>query len=61
MGAGFAAGEEIVDHMFGGGERRAGAGSEYDPGVNQDMGGADFGISNDSSWDDGASGSDSGW
>ncbi|WP_395337259.1 hypothetical protein WBP06_22075 [Novosphingobium sp. BL-8H] len=57
MGAGFAAGEEVIDRMFGGGERRearpadTGFGSDLGGG-NEDMGGNDFGITDDGSWDD---------
>ena len=72
MGAGFAVGEEVVDHMMGGGERgeRYGGGGggyadnqpQVDP--NADMGGNDFGVSGGDSWDDGSSGGggdDGGW
>lgn len=62
-GVGFAAGERIIDGMFGdhdrGGQetRRE---SAWDAGdSNQDMGGNDFGLS-DSSWDSGDSGGDGG-
>ncbi|WP_395397455.1 tetratricopeptide repeat protein [Novosphingobium sp. BL-8A] len=77
MGAGFAAGEEVVDRLFGSGERREGQGGSQiggqfggqfgeggfgaDPGnINQDMGGNDFGISDDGSWDDSSTDS-GGW
>lgn len=66
MGAGFAAGEAVVDHMFGGERRQQPfAGDAFqggsDSNANQDMGGDDFGISDDSSWDDGNSGGGDGW
>jgi len=63
-GAGFAAGEKIIDGMFGDhkDEQRKPLredNSGWDSGnSNQDMGGNDFGISDDSSWD--SSGDDNG-
>jgi hypothetical protein len=65
VGAGVVAGEEIAHHLLDGNgrviERDVVANSD-DPPVQQngDMGGNDFGISDDSSWDDGGSGGDSG-
>ncbi len=60
VGAGLAAGEELVHRVFdsnhGGGVPMTGAGSAYDsPPIpeNTDMGGNDFGISDAGSWDDG--------
>jgi hypothetical protein len=68
IGAGVVAGEELAHHLFNGGQPAApggfGAGSGdslADPGPsNADMGGNDFGITNDpGSWDDGG-GADAG-
>ena len=65
VGAGMAAGEELVGHMFGGNTAAstgggvipdAGAGQAIDPQVNGDMGGNDFGMSDAGSWDDGGGG-----
>ena len=60
---GFAAGERIIDGMFGDhdkGGREAPKDSAWDASdTNQNMGGNDFGLS-DSSWDSGDSGSDGG-
>jgi len=57
-GAGFAAGERIIDGMFGnhdGARREPREESGWDPAnTNQDMGGNDFGLSDDS-WDSGSS------
>ncbi|HEX4051839.1 MAG TPA: hypothetical protein VHY19_13265 [Steroidobacteraceae bacterium] len=58
VGAGVAAGEELIQHAFGshaGGGiiPSADAAGLPDPGVNGDMGGADFGISDGGSWDSG--------
>jgi hypothetical protein len=73
MGAGFAVGEEVVDHLMGGGERRneGFGGGGYAPTQPQvdpdaDMGGNDFGIADGGSWDDnssggGGGGDDGGW
>lgn len=67
MGAGFAAGEEVVNHLFGGdGARERIAGGDgtqsgWDSNANSDMGGDDFGITDDGSWDDGASGGGDDW
>jgi uncharacterized protein len=65
LGAGVAAGEEIVDHMLGGGSSPGSgfvpsADSAPAPDPNQDMGGSDFGLDDPGSWDDGSSGGDSG-
>jgi hypothetical protein len=61
-GAGFAAGERLIDGMFGGHDRERIVEREVpaqrwddDSNVNQDMGGNDFGISDAGSWDDGGS------
>jgi len=66
VGAGVAAGEELVRHVIGGGNPGAGgfvapaeAGSLPDP--NADMGGNDFGLSDPGSWDDGSGGGGGGW
>jgi hypothetical protein len=71
MGAGFAAGEEVIDHMFGGERRESGerivggdSGGERRVDPNADMGGDDFGVSDSGSWDDSSSGGgsdDGGW
>lgn len=58
VGAGVAAGEELVQHAFGsrsggGFIPNADAAGPADPGVNSDMGGADFGMTDGSSWDSG--------
>ena len=65
LGAGVAAGEELVRHVIGGGSPGAGgfvppaeAGQLPDP--NADMGGNDFGLNDPGSWDDG-SGGGGGW
>ncbi|WCT78009.1 tetratricopeptide repeat protein [Novosphingobium humi] len=66
-GAGFAAGEKIIDGMFGDHkdeQRRAVRedNSGWDSGnSNQDMGGNDFGISDDSSWDSSDDGNGGDW
>ncbi len=65
LGAGVAAGEELVEHMMGRGSSTAGgggvppaeAGPAPDP--NADMGGNDFGLNDPGSWDDGGGGG--GW
>jgi hypothetical protein len=63
VGAGVVAGEELVRHMIGGNTANAaplpGADSR-DPPQNQDMGGADFGTQDSSSWGNDSSGGDSG-
>jgi len=68
VGAGVAAGEELVRHAFEHGSapvsehgEAAGAAPPVDP--NADMGGPDFGLSDNSGWDDGGSsgGDDGGW
>jgi len=68
LGAGVAAGEELVDHMMGGGSNPGGGGlvppAEGDPmpDANADMGGNDFGLNDPGSWDDGGGGGgDGGW
>jgi hypothetical protein len=65
MGAGFAAGEAAIDHLFGDERRQPFEGERlpggYEPNINQDMGGDDFGIADDGSWDDGSSGGADGW
>ena len=66
-GVGFAAGERIIDGMFGNHDRERVVEREvveprYDAGsANQDMGGNDFGISDDSSWDDSSGGGSDDW
>ncbi|NOW44416.1 hypothetical protein FHW96_000558 [Novosphingobium sp. SG751A] len=66
-GAGFAAGEKIIDGMFGDhkDEQRRPLredNSGWDSGnSNQDMGGNDFGISDDSSWDSSDDGNGGDW
>lgn len=65
IGAGMAAGEELVDHMLGGNAvggmiPGAGAAQAVDPQVNSDLGGNDFGMSDPGSWDDGGGGWDGG-
>ena len=63
LGAGVAAGEELVQHMMGGGSGGGGlvppAQAEPAPDPNADMGGNDFGLSDPGSWDDGSGGG--GW
>ncbi|NBC35021.1 tetratricopeptide repeat protein [Novosphingobium sp. FSY-8] len=63
-GVGFAAGERIIDGMFGHGESGA-TGTAHaatpDPSsYNSDMGGSDFGISDGGGWDDSSGGGDDG-
>ena len=64
LGAGVAAGEELVEHMMGRGSNTAGGGfvppadAAPAPDPNADMGGNDFGLSDPGSWDDGGGG---GW
>jgi len=65
-GVGFAAGERIVDGLMGDHNKERVVEREpeqrVDPGsANQDMGGNDFGISDDSSWDSSGGGGDSDW
>lgn len=66
VGAGVAAGEELVRHVLGGSQSggvipSANAGETIDPSqMNPDLGGPDFGVSDGSSWDDGSSGGDFG-
>ena len=58
LGAGMVAGEALMRHFTGGGSAVPGGGmmapttSDWDTGANDDMGGSDFGMSDDSSWDD---------
>ena len=66
IGAGVAAGEELVGHLLnpgsGGGLMSDGSAGQLDPQVNADMGGNDFGVSDPGSWDDGSGGGgDGGW
>ena len=64
VGAGVVAGEELAHHFLDGNGNRVAQGGEYVPdrdgssNPNPDMGGNDFGVSDNSSWDDG--GGDSG-
>ena len=62
IGAGVAAGEELVGHLLnpgsGGGMMPDASAGQLDPQVNGDMGGNDFGVSDPGSWDDGGGG---GW
>ena len=67
LGAGVAAGEELVQHVIGGGAN-AGAGGFVPPAQagqlpdpNADMGGNDFGLNDPGSWDDGSGGGGGGW
>jgi hypothetical protein len=62
IGAGVAAGEELVRHVIDGRSTGEGAPSAdlRDPPQNQDMGGADFGSQDGSSWGNDSSGGDSG-
>jgi uncharacterized protein len=56
IGAGVAAGEELVHHMIDGNGNRVVAPPDYVPPPaddNGNMGGSDFGVSDGSSWDDG--------
>jgi hypothetical protein len=61
LGAGVAAGEELVQHMMGGSSSSGGGlvppaqGAEV-PDPNADMGGNDFGLNDPGSWDDGSGG-----
>jgi hypothetical protein len=64
LGAGVAAGEELVEHMTGGGSNPGGgvvpaAESAPMPDPNADMGGNDFGVDDSGSWDGGGDGG--GW
>jgi hypothetical protein len=64
-GVGMAAGERLIDGMFGGGHERSfeheAPQQTFNPDdVNRDMGGNNFGISDDSSWDSSGGGSDDG-
>lgn len=66
LGAGVAAGEELVQHMMGGGSSPVAggfvppAGAAQMPDPNADMGGNDFGLNDPGSWDDGGGGG-GGW
>ncbi len=63
IGAGVAAGEELVGHLLnpgsGGGLMPDASAAPLDPQANADLGGNDFGISDPGSWDDGSGGG--GW
>ena len=65
VGAGMVAGEEIAHHLMDGGSShdfQSSPGNDWAPQINGDMGGADFGVSDGGSWDDGSGGfSDSGF
>jgi hypothetical protein len=62
VGAGVAAGEELVHRVLDGGGRetvvvpREAPGEYVDPNINSDMGGNDFGLSDGNSWGDDNSG-----
>jgi uncharacterized protein len=64
LGAGVAAGEELVDHLLGGSSSPGGTGfvppaeASPAPDPNSDMGGNDFGLNDPGSWDGGGGG---GW
>jgi hypothetical protein len=68
VGAGLAAGEELIHHVFDSSGRSVGGtgapfeGGSAEPGANNDMGGSDFGMPDAGSWDDSGSsgGGDSG-
>jgi uncharacterized protein len=66
LGAGVAAGEELVEHMMGGGSSAGGGGfvppaqAGPMPDANANMGGNDFGVNDPGSWDDGGAGG-GGW
>lgn len=63
-GAGVVAGEELARHLLEGGHPGAPvapeAGNAESSGANSDMGGADFGVNDPDSWDDGSGGSGDG-
>jgi len=62
-GAGVVAGEELAHHFLDGGQRQASVlppAEDDSRNSNSDMGGADFGVNDPGSWDDGSSGSDPG-
>lgn len=66
LGAGVAAGEELVQHMMGGSSSSGGglvppAQGAQTPDPNADMGGNDFGLNDPGSWDDGSGGGGGGW
>jgi hypothetical protein len=61
VGAGVAVGEDLVQHAFGSHSAggiipNADAAGLPDPGVNADMGGSDFGVTDGGSWDSGGGG-----
>jgi hypothetical protein len=61
IGAGVAAGEELVRHVIDGNSSGVPPAADLrDPGQNQDMGGADFGNQDGSSWGNDSSGGDAG-
>jgi uncharacterized protein len=66
LGAGVAAGEELVDHLLGGGSSPGSGGfvppadAAPAPDPNADMGGNDFGLNDPGSWD-GSGGGGGGW
>jgi len=66
LGAGVAAGEELVDHLLGGSSSPGGTGfvppaeASPAPDPNADMGGNDFGLNDPGSWD-GGDGGGGGW
>jgi len=55
-GAGFVAGEELAHHLLDGRQSNAlpPPGGDYGESENRDMGGADFGVNDPASWDDGS-------
>ena len=64
LGAGVAAGEELVEHVIGGGSNQGGgfvppAEAAPAPDPNANMGGNDFGLDDPGSWDNGSGGG--GW
>jgi hypothetical protein len=66
LGAGVVAGEQLAEHLLGGGSSPGGGGfvppaeSAPAPDPNADMGGNDFGLNDPGSWDDGGSSGDGG-
>jgi hypothetical protein len=59
VGAGVVAGEELAHHFLDGGRREGGvipSAEASEPNPNSDMGGADFGVNDPGSWDDGGGG-----
>ncbi|HUA23613.1 MAG TPA: hypothetical protein VMA54_05825 [Steroidobacteraceae bacterium] len=67
LGAGVAAGEELVDHLLGGSSTPGGTGfvppaeASPAPDPNADMGGNDFGLNDPGSWDGGGGDGGGGW